>query len=264
MKYGLKLWSLNTDFYYNEAKRLYDEGVFDFIELYIIPETLHTLNKWKELAIPFSLHAPHFMHKVNLADSKKREYNLSIFKQVQIFLNELNPQYVVIHGGIEGSIEETAHQLEFITKSLLFPISTIVIENKPFVALPNQMEQQFCRGATIEEIQYVMNETGCGFCLDFGHAICSANSLQKEPYSFIKDFNTLHPISYHLSDNNINTTFDQHLHFGEGNYDFSRIVSVLDKTKNIVIETKKNSTINLDDFVQDITFLKKKIMQCKS
>ena len=46
---GLKLWSVNTDYYYEEAKRLYGEGVFDYIELYVVPNTLDTLAKWKEL-----------------------------------------------------------------------------------------------------------------------------------------------------------------------------------------------------------------------
>ena len=56
---GLKLWSVNTDYYYEEAKRLYSEGVFDYIELYVVPNTLDTLPRWKELEIPFIIHAPH-------------------------------------------------------------------------------------------------------------------------------------------------------------------------------------------------------------
>ena len=51
-KKGLKLWSINTDAYYNEAKRLYAEGVFDYIELYVVPNSLDTLAKWKELHYP--------------------------------------------------------------------------------------------------------------------------------------------------------------------------------------------------------------------
>ena len=52
---GLKLWSVNTDYYYEEAKRLYSEGVFDYIELYVVPNTLDTLAKWKELKYPSPL-----------------------------------------------------------------------------------------------------------------------------------------------------------------------------------------------------------------
>ena len=48
-KRGLKLWSVNTDYYYNEAIRLYNEGIYDYIELYIVPDTLDTLPKWKRV-----------------------------------------------------------------------------------------------------------------------------------------------------------------------------------------------------------------------
>ena len=46
-KLGLKLWSINTGFYYEEAKKLYAQGIFDYIELYVVPDTLDTLPKWK-------------------------------------------------------------------------------------------------------------------------------------------------------------------------------------------------------------------------
>ena len=48
-KRGLKLWSVNTDYYYDEAIRLYREGKYDYIELYVVPDTLFTLQKWKEM-----------------------------------------------------------------------------------------------------------------------------------------------------------------------------------------------------------------------
>ena len=44
-KIGLKLWSINTDYYYDEAKRLYDEGVFDYIELYVVPDTITAIGE---------------------------------------------------------------------------------------------------------------------------------------------------------------------------------------------------------------------------
>ena len=44
-KRGLKLWSCNTDYYYDEAIKLYNQKIFDYIELYVVPETLETLDK---------------------------------------------------------------------------------------------------------------------------------------------------------------------------------------------------------------------------
>lgn len=252
MKLGLKLWSNNTDFYFNEAKRLYQYGCFDYIELYVVPNTLDTIEKWKnlsnELKIPFTLHAPHFMHGVNLAKKEYEQTNIEIFKEVEEFLKKLDAKYVVVHSGIEGDIEETIRQLKIIKPSKM------LIENKPYIApLKNDL---ICRGATIEEVEKVIKEVGCGFCLDIGHAICTANSLKIEPYEYVIKFNSLNPTCYHFSDNFIDNHIDGHLHFGDGNYDFKKILDIIDTSKNIAIETKKNSKENLNDFIEDVKLLK--------
>lgn len=256
MKLGLKLWSNNTDSYLKEADKLYKQGIYDYIELYVVPDTLETIENWKKLDIPFTLHAPHFAHGVNLAKKENENANFEIFKQVNIFSKELDAKYIVIHGGIDGSVEETIRQLKNIASKIPFKNSDLLIENKPYQALPNSMKGEFCRGATIEEISKVIEEAGCGFCLDVGHAICSANSLKIEPYKYIQEFNGLNPICYHLSDNSIDTEFDSHMHFGAGSYDLKKIFGIIDTNKNIAIETNKDSKENLDDFVKDVKWLK--------
>lgn len=252
MKLGLKLWSINTDNYLEEAKKLYEEGWFDYIELYVVPNTLETISKWKNLCIdlniPFTLHAPHFINDINLADKSKEKYNTEVFKQVEEFSNELNAAYTVVHSGIEGNIDETIRQLKIIQPKKM------LIENKPFVA--PLRDNRVCRGANIEEISKVINEIGCKFCLDVGHAICTANTLKIEPYEYVKQFNQLNPTCYHLSDNFIDSEIDKHLNFGQGNYDFKKIFDIINTNKNIAIETNKKSKENLDDFVEDVKWLK--------
>jgi hypothetical protein len=49
--FGLKLWSTNTSNYLQEAYRLYNERFFDYIEIYIIPNSTETLLKWAEFII---------------------------------------------------------------------------------------------------------------------------------------------------------------------------------------------------------------------
>ena len=264
MKLGLKLWSNNTNTYLQEAKMLYREGLFDYVELYVVPNTLGTIQEWKtlntELNIPFTLHAPHFIHDVNLADCSKEKFNIGIFKQVREFFEELNAGYIVVHAGIEGNIEESIRQLKIISPP------EMLIENKPFVA--PKADKKICRGATIEEISKLISEIGCGFCLDVGHAICTHNSLKnlshlspltfhsKEPYEFLAQFNALNPTCYHLSDNFVESEIDKHLHFGAGNYDLKKIFAIIDTEKNIAIETNKDSKENLNDFVEDVKWLK--------
>lgn len=245
---GLKLWSTNTENYLPLAQELYDRGIFQYIELYVVPDTLKTIEQWKKLKIPFTLHAPHFMNGINLAKPENEAENLRVFKQVEQFQDELSAKYVVIHGGIEGEIKETVRQMKKLN------LKNPLIENKPYKA--PLCEQKLCRGAKIEEIKFVIDEVGCGFCLDVGHAMCTANSLGLEPYEFLKKFNELNPACCHLSDNFINGEMDKHFNLGKGNYDFKKIFAIIDTSKNIAIETNKNSKENLDDFVEDVKWLK--------
>ena len=246
-EYGI----FTDDYYYEEAKRLYNEGVFDYIELYVVPETLDTLESWKKLNIPFIIHCPHFAHGFNLAKSEKRESNLNIYNQVKHFADELNAKYIIFHGGVEGDIKETAKQLKS------FNECRALIENKPFAALPNTMGGKFCRGATLEEIGIVIDAVGCGFCLDFGHAICSANSQNIDVYDYCEKFLKFKPKMFHLTDvSDISSGYDTHLHLGKGQLDFSKILQMLSEDDIITIETIKNDKKNLEDFVEDIRWLK--------
>lgn len=251
MKLGLKLWSINTDHYYQEAKRLYKQGVFDYIELYVVPNTLEHIVKWKELDIPFTLHAPHFMHGVNLAEVSKFEYNSKIFLEVEEYRKGLNAKYTVIHSGMNGDIKETVRQLNIIK-----PVNAL-IENKPYKA--PLKPRLLCRGATIEEIKYVLESTDCGFCLDISHAICTANSVDIAPYKYLEKFQKLEPKTYHLSGNFINSVNDCHMHLYEGNYDYSEIFKIIDKNQAIAIETKKDSIENLEDFIKDINIISNRL-----
>lgn len=249
MKLGLKLWSINTDFYYKEAKKLYSQGLFDYIELYIVPSTADTIKKWKELSVSFILHAPHFKHKINLSDPNQFHYNKEIFAEVEVFRQELNAEYTIIHSGMNGNIEETIRQLQLIKPK------NFLLENKPYI--PPLKPEYKCVGSTVYEIQKAITQLSCGLCLDIGHALCTANSLNLEPYNYLSEFQKLNPQLYHLSDGIINSSLDQHLHFEEGNYNIKKIFSIINSNYKISIETKKNSKENLDDFISDINFIRK-------
>lgn len=251
-KLGLKLWSINTDFYYDEAIRLYNEGFCNYIELYIIPNTLDTLDKWKKLNIPFIIHAPHNAHKFNLAKCERKEFNFKIYTEVKQFADKLNAKYIIFHGGVDGSVEETAKQLAS------FNENRALIENKPYVALPNKMGGKFCRGATLEEIKYIKDTAKCGFCLDIGHAICSANSLGKDIYEYCRSFLQFNPQMFHLSDiEDITSQYDAHPHLGTGQLDFKQIFDMLENNKYITIETNKDNKENLNDFEKDVLYFNK-------
>ena len=71
-------------------------------------------------------------------------------------------------------------------------------------------------------------------------------------------FNNLKPDCYHLSDGRINEKHDVHLHLPNGDYDWQRIMNILNSDKNMTLETILKSSSTLDDiqgFEQDVTYL---------
>ena len=253
---GLKLWSVNVDAYLREAERLFVDGVFSYIELFVVPGTAETLDAWRRLhvekGVPFIVHNAHAAAGFNLADRAAEARNREIYAQTRTFADALGARYVIFHGGIDGTAEETARQL----KALGEPRA--LLENKPFVPLPNKVGAKFCRGATAEEIGYVLRETGCGFCLDVGHAVCAAASQGLEPYAHVGELaSRFSPAMFHLSDvSDISSPYDAHLHLGTGILDVSRLKrEVFPPDASISIETVKDSTTDLDDFIQDARYI---------
>lgn len=251
-KIGLKLWNINTDNYLKEVEKIYTQGIYDYIELYILPGNLDKIEKWKALNVPFNIHAPHFEHGMNLSKAENYENNLKFYQDVKTYADELNADYIVFHSGTDGDYKETAKQL------LKINDKRTVIENKPYRTLPF-IKGDFYVGGKIEEIKYIMDNVGCRFCLDIGHAISSANCQEIEPYFYIEEFMKLNPYMYHLSDIEITSDMDQHLNYGQGNLDFERLFKIISKNPKITIETNKKSKENLDDFVADSKYLKEYI-----
>ncbi len=243
-KLGLKLFSINEN-YIKESLKLYGQKVYDFIELYVVPDSYENcINFCKRLTMPVIIHAPHFRHGVNLAKAEQFEQNMKLAREAQKFADELNAEYIIFHPGIAGDEKETARQLNIINDS------RILIENKPYYTVLN--DGNICNGHSPEQIKYIMDNTNLGFCLDIGHCFCSANAKNIQPYQYLKEFLALQPRMFHLVDNDITNSIDKHLHFGQGNYDIEKILNLLPDNAKITLETTKDSKENLDDFVKDI------------
>lgn len=251
IKIGLKLWSTNAENYLEPARMLYAQGVFDYIELYIVPGTLNRLAAWKSLDIPFILHNAHFAHGFNLAKRECEAENRKIYEETARYADALKAPHIIFHGGVDGSAEETGRQLARLREP------RALLENKPYVALPNKMGGSRCRGAVREEVALIRHETGCGFCLDFGHAVCAANSLHVDPYAYIDGFREFGPAMYHLSDiKDMKSPYDAHPHLGTGSLDVYRILKHTPVHAALSLETEKNSIDNLDDFRADTRILR--------
>lgn len=251
--FGLKVWSCNKN-YIPAAQKLYGEGYFNYIEIYAFPGTEEeTSYLWKALDIPFVVHAPHFMHGLNFSDKEKYLSNIKMMESALSFADKLNAETVIFHPGIKGDYRETARQMKNIKDG------RIVVENKPYriaKAVNGLKPSDICVGYCPYQISHILSETGIGFCLDIGHAICAANGAGEDKIKYLKDFIALSPKMFHLSDGEWSGAIDKHYNIGKGDYDFETLRALMPESPKISIETEKASQNDLEDFKEDVRKLR--------
>ena len=246
--FGLKLWSINK-IYIEEAEKLYEEKLYDYIELYTVPNSYEEFGvMWSKLNIPYIIHAPHFLGGLNLSRKESKEKNMKMAEEVIKFGDKLKSETIIFHPGVDGDIRETASQLKEIGDR------RILIENKPFFALK---KGNICNGNSPEEIKFIMEKGKVSFCLDIGHAVCAANAYKKDSINFIKEFLKLKPKMFHLTDGDFKGLYDSHEHFRKGTFPIKKILDILPDSSSITVEVTKDSPYDLNDFSEDIKFLKK-------
>jgi len=108
-KIGLKIWSTNLQ-YIPIAQELFLKKIFDYIELFAVPQSLETIALWQQLSIPYIIHAPHSYAGLNPSDADSRKSNIVLVGQVEKFFDALSPEYVIFHPGIKGELQESINQ----------------------------------------------------------------------------------------------------------------------------------------------------------
>lgn len=238
-KLGLKLWSNGTGTL-SDAVKLYQEGLYSYIELYVVPGSFDKLIlSYKALSIPFILHCPHESHNFDLSDKNKEKENIEVFKEVVKYAEVLKAKNIVIHSGSKGSIEEASRQIK------LLKDPRILVENTVHI------------GSTIEDIKFLLMNNKIKFCLDVSHAICTANNRGFDPIVYLNEFKKLNPSLYHLTGGTFESKNDQHNHFSESNYPWGKILPILTIGSRITIETDRRCPDSLSDFREDVKDLNK-------
>lgn len=250
LKIGLKLWSTNLN-YIPDTREIFARKKFDYIELFIVPGSLNTISWWKNLNIPYILHAPHSFVGFNTADSSRRNANLDLVREVNVFFDVLQAELVIFHPGVNGDLQESILQFRFFGERFPEMYQKVVIENKPQVGL----REERCIGASPEEMRLILSGTKRGFCLDFGHAICYSLAAGKELKDVLLKFQAMKPVMYHLCDGFFSVK-DNHEHIGKGEFDLPYLISFIDHDKRITLEVKKEYPDSLDDFVEDVQRLR--------
>lgn len=250
MKYklGLKVGSKDTQ-YTDEILNFYEQGVFQYIELFTLSGTYDdTISYWKQFNIPFGIHAPHSAAGLNLANAADRKQNEPKIAESIKFADTLKAKYIIFHSGTNGKPEEVITQLK------PFADERFLIENKPIRGLDGSA----CVGSVYNDLKLIIDGIGqgCGFCLDFGHAICAARTLRKEPMEFINELRNLNPRVYHLTDGDYTSELDSHLHYGAGSFPLKDLLALVPDGGMVTNEAKRFDTNRLNEFKEDSDFLK--------
>ncbi|MDG6249244.1 TIM barrel protein [Methanocalculus sp.] len=241
---GLKLWSSNSNLI-EEAEKLVISGLFSYIELNPIPGT--SIEPFLEKDVPFIIHATTERYSVNIANPELREYNIACISRSLDWADQLGAQYVILHPGF-GHIEDAIHFLSYIDDP------RVVIENMPKVGING--EQMI--GYSPEQINELKGEK-FGFCFDLNHAIKAAISEKIDYRANILRFFGMNPDMFHLADGRISHETDEHLGFGEGDYDVrfllrSIVESVPFEKRYITFETPRKGS-SLSDDIKNIRYI---------
>ena len=245
---GLKIGSRDTQ-YTQEILQYYCMGIFQYIELFTLTGTFNdTISYWKQFDIPFGIHAPHSAAGLNLANPLVRSMNRNKIAETVRFADELKAKYIIFHSGVNGMPGEVVQQLEH------FADERFLIENKPIRGLDGST----CVGSIYSDLKLIIDGIGkgTGFCLDFGHAICAARTLKKEPMEFINELRKLNPRIYHLTDGDFNSELDSHLHYGTGSFPLKELLALVPSGGMVTNEAKHFNSDNLTEFVEDAKVLK--------
>ncbi|MDW7726678.1 MAG: TIM barrel protein [Candidatus Methanoperedens sp.] len=245
MKFGLKLWSINTNLI-DQAVHLIDEKIFDYVELFVIP---NSEIKPFLIDVPYIIHIPHEKFGVNIGTPSAKERTLQKINESIAWADQLNAKYLILHAG-HGSMQHATDLLRNLSDSRL------LIENMPKVGLENEA----MIGYSPAQIEELIGDSCMGLCLDFGHAVKAAVSLGVDYKEYVQGFMGLEPRVFHVSDGRLGEEKDEHLRIGEGEYDIGFLMRCVERNNSVLVtfETPRIRQ-SLDEDMEELYILKNTI-----
>lgn len=242
INFGLKLWSTNIDLL-AQARQLIDNKIFNYIELFVVPDT--KISPFL-IDVPYIVHIPHHKFGVNIGESGLKKYNLEKIYESISWADKLNAKYLILHAG-HGSMESAADLLgEVIDNRLL-------IENMPKVGLNDER----MIGYSPEQIEELISINNAGLCLDLEHVVKAAASLGLEYKEYVNIFLEFYPKVFHISDGTLKCEKDEHLNIGEGELDFGYLLKCVKRNHSrlVTIETHRIEQRSLDSDILNVQLI---------
>jgi len=242
IKLGLKLWSTNCSLL-DKASRLIKNNAFHYIELTPIPTA--KIAPFLNCDVPYIIHIPTEKQGSNIAERVKKSFNMKIIDECIRWADKLDAKYLILHSGF-GLIDDAVEFLSDINDK------RILIENMPKVGLNGEKMIGYTPGQIA-----ALTRNKFGFCLDFGHAIKAAVSLNRQYKELVEEFLELNPSMFHISDGKLNNEKDEHLNIGHGDYDFEFLMSCVKKSggEYLTLETQRTRLNSFDEDIENLDML---------
>lgn len=244
IKFGLKIWSGTGRASLGQAKKLINEGIFDYMELLAVPG--ESTSDFEKAKIPYILHIPHDSFGFNIGEKDSWDLSFKILEENIKLADRISAKYLILHPGF-GELKTAKKFLEKVKDP------RILIENMPKVGGNNEK----MIGYTPEQVKEMMSDK-FGFCLDFVHAIKAALSLGADYKTYVKEFLALKPKMFHIYDDTMEPGQDNHLNIGEGEYDMKFLLNCIlgSDSKMATLETPRKNLDSLEECLADVKKLK--------
>lgn len=246
MKLGAKIHLGKDDL--NIIKKLVK--IYDFIEVYYTEHHLFnsTINK---LFDHWIVHCPHHGDKINLALNKGVNHVKSSIK----FAGKIKAKYAIVHAGQLGFEQDKDFFLRNAVK-IIKNLNKLSKKYKVCLLVENLLLKDVNvteLDSNAEEMEFILNETGCGFCFDFSHAYHASVSYKIDYKRFIKEMYKSKPVMFHLYDGISGQELDSHLPLGKGNLDIPFFLKFI-KNEFVTLEI---SPPTLENYLDAIKYLEK-------
>lgn len=255
-RYGFKLFSDNLK---NNRKLLEDgiefvkkQGDKMFVELMICHSTFEDIDNLKTMLVgtEVRIHAPHRGLGFDAGRRDWEKSNRELLAPAQYAADVTGAKTIVVHAG-RGEAKDCL--METVRQFKLFDDKRIVVEN-----LPMHAHGEISHGIVPEEIKIIREETGCGFCFDFSHAVCTAFALGCPAEKLLEGFYALNPTVYHLCDGNLDDEEDNHMHFGEGKFPLKKWLNdYVAADAYVTMETGHGCPTDILPWVRDYEYIRK-------
>lgn len=257
-KLGIKIWTrdvVKNRNFFEQAVAAVKNKDFDYLELFVFPNSYNDTAEVirRELkGCPTIIHNSHSAYGFDAGDADCLAGNLRDVGDSQKFADMLNAEIIIVHAGCGC---EERHWEETIRQFKRFDDKRIAVENMPASC---SVSGKALHGVFPEQIERIMSETGCKFCLDFSHATCAANYYGRRVGKILEDFAALKPDMYHLCDGMADEVQDKHLHFGEGNYDLAHMVNdIVAEDAYVTMETGYKPPVDIKPWLDDRDYFRK-------